>query len=54
MRYRKEFLILAVLALVIVAILLFVGYRPQTESPGDDTPLEHEAGGETPPELRQP
>lgn len=54
MHYRKEFQTLAIVATLVVGVLLIVGYWPQTETLGDDTPLEIEAGGETPPELRQP
>lgn len=54
MRYRKEFIMLAVAAALIVTGLVLFGYWPRTDEPGDDTPPEIEAGGETPPELRQP
>lgn len=54
MHYRTEFTTLAVIAVLLVSVLLIAGYWPRTEAPGDDTPPEIEAGGETPPELRQP
>lgn len=54
MRYRKEFRALLVVGLVVVAVLLVVGYLPRPWVPGESTPLEHQGGGETPPEFRQP
>lgn len=54
MRYATEYWTLIIVAALMLAILVYVGYRPQPETPGDDTPLEHEIGGEPPPEVREP
>jgi hypothetical protein len=54
MRYHAEYWKMITLAALVLAVLVFVAYRPQTETPGDGTPLEHELGGDPPSDVRQP
>lgn len=54
MRHAREMAAFAVTAVVVISLLLFIGCRERPEAPGDDTPLEHEMGGDPPPEVREP
>lgn len=53
MRYARETTALLLVGLITVAVLVFIGYRERPETPGDNTPLEHDIGGDPPPELRE-
>lgn len=54
MRYAGEYRKLVAVAVLLLAVLIYFGYRERPEAPGDDTPLEHEMGGDPPPDVREP